>query len=196
MSEHTKLGNDSDQDHDSLFWSRIILVIDQEHRIDDQRAFSQRKLFLINEMPRIQKYFQLSRPLSVLFLSTQVYEQIQDIPRGADYKRCCQRILWQMLHSYSLCGRWGTATEDTASQKGTHTMVNILTEDDESSSSSDDDFIGPQVINYVDFKEVKTKKLKKQQTQLQRRVTRRAFQKLNCYDDDDGKSVPNSTKTH
>lgn len=191
------IGNNA-KETDNSHWSRVILVVDQQHGIDDQIAYSQRKSFLIHEMPRIQQRYNLTQPLSMLFLSTQVYHQIENISRGADYKRCCQRILWQMMYKHNLSGRWGTETAESQGRLNSmnaHTTVNILTEEDESSSSSDEDSFGPQIINYVDFKEVKTKKLikKKHDTQvpqLQRRVTRRMFQKLNCYDDDNGRSLP------
>lgn len=184
-------------DQEKSHWSRIILVVDQEHGLTDPIAYNQRKSFLIHVMPKIQKKFGLSRPLSVLFLSTQVYHQIKDINRGSDYKQCCQRVLWQMLQKHNLSGRWGTETEYPQSRASSHTTVNILTEEDDSSSSSDEESFGPQVTNFVDFKEVKTElllqKKKAAPTKLQRRVTRRVYQKLNCYDDDDAQSMPRRT---
>lgn len=187
------------KDQSPSWWSRIILIVNQQYGVSPQIAYSQRKAFLVDEMPQIQERYGLAQPLSTVFFSTQVYDQLQGTQKGAQYKQCCQRIVWQMFQKHTLCGRW--CSEILSLQNRMNSLsgasVNILTEDDESSSSSGDEGGMPQIINYVDYKVVKGDALKKKKLQkktIQRRTTRRLVQKLHCHDGDDGTSLPSPVK--
>ncbi|GAA5802687.1 hypothetical protein HPULCUR_008161 [Helicostylum pulchrum] len=192
------------------WWSRVVLVINQQHGVSDQTAYNQRRSILVDEMPRIQERYGLSNPLSILFLSTQVFDRLQSTNQGGHYKSCCQRILWQMMEKHMLSGRWCSELVGLHTRVPPNTsLINILNEDDETSSSSDD-AIFKTVIDFVDGKKKKLVKKKKtivqQQetivnnnhlmpaTPLQRRSTRRQFQKLHCHDGDDGMSLPTITR--
>lgn len=195
------------------WWSRVVLVINQQHGVNDQTAYAQRKAVLVDEMPRIQERYRLSQPLSTLFISTQVYDQIQNTEEGVNYKLCCQRILWQMMEKHMLTGRWCSELltlqnrlNSNSSNSGT-SLLNVLNEDDESSSSSDE-AIFQTVIDYVDGKIKKPEKKKKKHkkkgfnledtksSSLQRRSTRRQTQKLHCHDGDDGSTLPLPIRHH
>lgn len=193
------------------WWSRVVLVINQQHGVNDQTAYAQRKAVLVEEMPRIQERYRLSQPLSTLFISTQVYDQIKNTEEGVNYKLCCQRILWQMMEKHMLTGRWCSELltlqnriNSNSSNNGA-SLLNVLTEDDESSSSSDE-AIFQTVIDYVDGKIKKPEKKKKHKkkafdtadmkSSLQRRTTRRQTQKLHCHDGDDGSTLPLPIRHH
>lgn len=193
------------QNDQPSWWSRVILIVNQQYGVSPQVAYSQRKAFLVNEMPRIQQKYGLSQPLSTLFLSTQIHDQLlfqKDHEKASNYKQCCQRILWQMMQKHTLCGRWCSeiiSLQNRMNSLNSTATVNILTEDDESSSSSDEEDGMPKIINYVDYKVVKTDQLlakKKQPSLLQRRTTRRVVQKLHCYDGDDGTNLPSTVKNY
>lgn len=198
------------------WWSRVVLVINQQHGVSDQTAYAQRKAVLVDEMPRIQERYRLSQPLSTLFLSTQVHDQVKNTEEGVNYKLCCQRILWQMMEKHMLTGRWCSELLtlqnrlDSNSSNSNTSLLNVLNEDDESSSSSDE-AIFQTVIDYVDGKIRKPEKRKKKKTMqlkshnngetkalssLQRRSTRRQTQKLHCHDGDDGTALPLPIRHH
>lgn len=199
------------------WWSRVVLVINQQHGVSDQTAYAQRKAVLVDEMPRIQERYRLSQPLSTLFLSTQVHDQIKNTEEGVNYKLCCQRILWQMMEKHMLTGRWCSELLtlqnrlDSNSSNSNTSLLNVLNEDDESSSSSDE-AIFQTVIDYVDGKIKKPEKKKKKKktmqlkshsngetktlSSLQRRSTRRQTQKLHCHDGDDGTALPLPIRHH
>jgi hypothetical protein len=202
MELSTKATNLLQQDQPS-WWSRVVLVINQQHGVSDQTAYAQRKSVLVDQMPRIQERYQLSHPLSTLFVSTQVYNQIKNTEQGALYKISCQRILWQMMEKHMLSGRWCsellTLQNRMNSTKNNNTNMNVLN-DEEDSSSSSDEVLFNTVIDIVDGKVSKPAKKKKKQkkpqhntagtSQLQRRNTRRQTQKLHCHDGDDGTTLP------
>ncbi|KAI8351470.1 hypothetical protein EDC96DRAFT_447919, partial [Choanephora cucurbitarum] len=171
------------------WWNRVILIINQQHGVSDQAAFMQRKHVLLEDMQHIQERYQLSQPLSTLFLSTHLYDQVKHQEQGAYYKVCCQRILWQMMARHTLCGRWCSETLQSRLNSTGKVALNILTEEDESDSSHDDDLF-VTVIDYVDGKMKKPEKKKGSQQPIQRRATRRQIQKLHCYDGDDGTIPP------
>ncbi|KAI7905017.1 uncharacterized protein BX663DRAFT_501349 [Cokeromyces recurvatus] len=187
------------------WWERVVVIVNQQHDIYDQTAYSHRKSFLMNEMPRIQERFRLSQPLSTLFLSTFAYKQIEETDIGNNYQLHCQRILWQMLERHMLGGRWCSELI-SLQNRNMLTSVNTLKkdnddddDDDDSSSSSDDAFIFQTVIDYVDGKIKKPEKRKKlikkhPISRLQRRQTRRQIQKLHCHDGDDGTKLPSINK--
>lgn len=188
------------------WWSRVVIIINQQHGVSDHAAYNQRKEILTNEMPRIQERYRLSQPLSVLFLSTQVHDKLINTSQAFHYKSCCQRILWQMMEKHMLSGRWSsefiTLQNRVDSNMNGGSLLNVLNEDDESSSSSDDALF-KTVIDYVDGK--KRKPVKKRNpppipldhitpapSTLQRRATRREIQiqKLHSHDGDNGTSLP------
>ncbi|OBZ90967.1 hypothetical protein A0J61_00985, partial [Choanephora cucurbitarum] len=177
------------------WWNRVILIINQQHGVSDQATFMQRKHVLLEDMQRIQERYQLPQPLSTLFLSTHLYDQVKHVEQGAYYKACCQRILWQMMARHTLCGRWCTPSLQNRlnSTDSASVALNILTEEDESDSSNDDDLF-VTVIDYVDGKIKKPEKKKRSQLPseqpIQRRATRRQIQKLHCFDGDDGTIPP------
>ncbi|CEP19836.1 hypothetical protein [Parasitella parasitica] len=196
------------------WWSRVVLVFNQQHGISDQAAYAQRKAVLADEMPRIQERYRLAQPLSTLFVSTQVYDQIKTTEQGADYKLCSQRILWQMMEKHMLTGRWCSellSLQNRLNSNGSNggSLLNVLTEDDESSSSSDE-AIFQTVVEYENGKVKKPEKKKKKQRKrtmlvhqqtktplpLQRRSTRRQLQKVHCYDGDDGSALPLPVRNH
>ncbi|KAI8047532.1 uncharacterized protein B0P05DRAFT_459512, partial [Gilbertella persicaria] len=143
------------------WWNRVVLVINQQHDVSDQIAYTQRKNILVGDMPRIQERYRISQPLSTLFVSTQVYDQIKQTQEGVHYQRCCQRILWQMMQKHTLSGRWCSELSTLQNRmNSTSNTLNILTEDDESSSSSDESLF-VTVIDYVDGKIKKPTKKKK-----------------------------------
>lgn len=190
------------------WWSRVVLVVNQQHGVSDQVAYSQRKDVLALEMPRIQERYRLSQPISVLFLSTLVYDQIRNTPQGTHYQLCCQRILWQMMEKHTLGGRWCSELISLQNRNnGNNSVINILNEDDETTSSDED--AHEMVIEYENGKRKKPVKRKKKvvssaptevlrlspfsnsiSTQIQRRATRRQTQKLHCLDGDDGSELP------
>lgn len=185
------------QKDQASWWSRVIVVVNQQYGVSPQAAYAQRKAFLVNEMPRIQEKYGLSQPLSTLFLSTQIHDQLQD--KGLQYKQCCQRILWQMMQKHTLSGRWCSeivSLQSRMNSLSSTATINILTEDDESDTSSDEEDGMPKIINYVDYKVVKTVEKPKKQAPLQRRATRRLVQKVHCYDGDDGTSLPSPVKNY
>lgn len=198
-----------EQQQQPSWWSRVVLIINQQHGVSDQIAYNQRRSILVDEMPRIQERYGLSNPLSILFLSTQVFDRLQSTNQGGYYKSCCQRILWQMMEKHMMSGRWCSELVGLQTRVPPNTsLINILNEDDETSSSSDD-AIFKTVIDFVDGKKkklVKKKKIVQQETAavntnhlmpatpLQRRSTRRQFQKLHCHDGDDGMSLPTITR--
>jgi hypothetical protein len=198
----------SEQDQPS-WWKRVVLVINQQHGVSDQIAYAQRKSVLIDQMPRIQERYQLSHPLSTLFISTQVYDQIKNTEQGVQYKTSCQRILWQMMDKHMLSGRWCsellTLQNRMNSGKNNNGTLNILNDEEDDSSSSSDDVLFRTVIDIKDGKVTKPSKKKKKKpqqnsstttstttgkSQLQRRNTRRQIQKLHCHDGDDGTALP------
>ncbi|CAO3653376.1 unnamed protein product [Mucor fragilis] len=211
MELNTNPGNLVQADQPS-WWSRVVLVINQQHGVSDQTAYAQRKAVLVEEMPRIQERYRLSQPLSTLFISTQVYDQIKNTEEGVNYKLCCQRILWQMMEKHMLTGRWCSELltlqnrlNSNSSNSGA-SLLNVLNEDDESSSSSDE-AIFQTVIDYVDGKIKKPEKKRKHKkkafgtqdaksSSLQRRSTRRQTQKLHCHDGDDGSTLPLPIRHH
>ncbi|KAI8077459.1 hypothetical protein BDF21DRAFT_49560 [Thamnidium elegans] len=196
--------NDSQEQQQPSWWSRVVLVVNQQHGVSDQAAYNQRRTILVDEMPRIQERYRLSNPLSILFLSTQVFDRLQNTNQGGYYKSCCQRILWQMMEKHMSSGRWCSELVGLQTRVPPNTsLINVLNEDDETSSSSDD-AIFKTVIDFVDGKKkklVKKKKTVQQETAvdnnhlipatpLQRRFTRRQFQKLHCHDGDNGMTLP------
>ncbi|KAI8637195.1 hypothetical protein BD408DRAFT_424942 [Parasitella parasitica] len=207
--------NDHVQEEQASWWSRVVLVINQQHGVSDQAAYAQRKAILVDEMPRIQERYRLSRPLSTLFISTLVYDQIKNTEEGFNYKLCCQRILWQMMEKHMLTGRWCSELLsfqnrlNTNGSNGNSSQLNILNEDEESSSSSDE-AIFQTVIEYDENGKVKKPEKKKKQrkrtmlvhqqtkmtSSLQRRSTRRQIQKLHCHDGDDGSTLPLPIRNH
>lgn len=197
--------------HDqATWWSRVVLIINQQHGVTDQAAYDQRKEILTMEMPRIQERYRLSQPLSVLFLSTLVHDSIKNPTQAFHYKSCCQRILWQMMEKHMLSGRWSSELISLQNRVDTNlngggSLINILNEDDETSSSSDD-AIFKTVINYVDGKKKRPVKRRvpppvpvehaPTPSSLQRRATRRHIQtqKLHSHDGDNGSSLPLSIR--
>ncbi|KAI7887657.1 uncharacterized protein EV154DRAFT_11818 [Mucor mucedo] len=200
----------------ATWWSRVVIIVNQQHGVTDQAAYNQRKEILTVEMPRIQERYRLSHPLSVLFLSTLVYDNIKNPSQAFHYKSCCQRILWQMMEKHMLSGRWCSELISLQNRVDTNlnggSLLNVLNEDDESSSSSDDALF-KTVIDYVDGK--KKKPVKRKNTPapalppipaehaappstLQRRATRRQIQiqtqKLHSHDGDDGTTLPVSDR--
>lgn len=184
------------------WWSRVILIINQQHTLNDQTTISQRKSIFTEEMPRIQARYRLSNPLSILFLSTTLYCQLKDYTvQQVRYKSCCQRILWQMMEKHMLSGRWSSEfiSLQARTANTTTSLINVLNEDDESSSSSDD-AIFKTVIDFENGKKKKMAKKSKNKvnnnhiplpsTPLQRRATRRQVQKLHSHDGDNGTSLP------
>ncbi|KAI9480778.1 MAG: hypothetical protein EXX96DRAFT_564128 [Benjaminiella poitrasii] len=186
LETDTANSNSCVQQEQHSWWNRVVIIVNQQHGIHDQVAYSQRKNFLMKEMPRIQARYHLPQPLSTLFISTQVYERIKDTNDNARYKSCCQKILWQMTENHILNGSWYNELTTFQIDKSTP-LINILNEDDESSTSSDDT-IFQTVINYVNGKIKKPEKRKKK---LQRRQIQRQLQKLHSCDGDDGTSLPN-----
>lgn len=194
------------------WWSRVVLVVNQQHGVSDHVAYNQRKDVLALDMPRIQERYRLSQPISVLFLSTLVYDQIRNTPQGIHYQLCCQRILWQMMEKHTSGGRWCSELISLQNRNnGNSSVVNILNENDETTSSDED--VHEMVIEYENGKRKKPVKRKKKvvssaptdalrlspfsnniNTQIQRRATRRQTQKLHCHDGDDGSELPHIFK--
>ncbi|KAI9329593.1 hypothetical protein BD770DRAFT_334006 [Pilaira anomala] len=165
------------------WWSRVILIINQQHTVNDQATINQRRSILTEEIPRIQARYKLSNPLSILFLSTTLYCQLKDYTvQQVRYKSCCQRILWQMMEKHMLSGRWSSefiSLQTRTTNTTTTSLINVLNEDDESSSSSDDAIFK----TVIDFENGKRKKMTK-------KATRRQVQKLHSHDGDNGTSLP------
>lgn len=199
MEPSTTNTNNPVQEDQPSWWSRVVLVVNQRHGVSDQTAYAQRKSVLVDQMPRIQERYRLSHPLSIIFVSTQVYDQIKNTEQGAQYKTSCQRILWQMMDRHMLSGRWcseqSTLQNRLYNPKNSNTNFDGLDEENGSSSSSDEATF-TTVIDIVNGKVSKPIKKKKKQhntretSGLQRRNTRRPTQKLHCHDGDDGTELP------
>lgn len=169
-SDESSTPDTNNEQQSPSWWSRVVLVINQQHDVTDQVAYNQRKNILIEEMPRIQERYRLPQPLSILFLSTQVYEKLNknlvSTQLAGYYQLCCQRILYQMMEKHTLSGRWCSEIEQNSSRVNSisgGSLLNVLTEDDESDSSSDD-AIFKTVIDYVGGKKKKSVKRKNNST--------------------------------
>ncbi|KAG1461246.1 hypothetical protein G6F46_003552 [Rhizopus delemar] len=156
------------------WWGRVVLVIDQQNLMNDGKVYDERKLFLMIEMPKIMSRYQLSEPLSILFVSTESFDEIKHTPYGGYYKLYSQRILWRMMEMHTLCKKW--IYHDLG-----YTADDDLWDEDASSSCSDDMYMMATVIEYENGKR------RRQKTNTQSIPN---HEKLNCFPGDDGSSLP------
>ncbi|CAO3686240.1 unnamed protein product [Rhizopus stolonifer] len=159
-----------------LWWSKVVLVVDQYHTTNDTRIYDERKMFLVNEMSKIMDRYQLSEPLSVLFISTNLFSMIKHTKQSDYYQTCTQRILWKMMEKHSLCERWVCHERYMAGD-------NLDDDDDSNSSCSDDMYTFATVIEYKDGKRKSSQGTR----------TMPQYEKLNSYPGDDGSEFTEET---
>lgn len=159
-----------------LWWSKVVIVVDQYHTTNDARIYDERKMFLVNEMSKIMDRYQLSEPLSVLFISTNLFSMIKHTNQSDYYQTCTQRVLWKMMEKHSLCERWVCHERF---MKGD----NLDDDDDSNSSCSDDMYTFTTVIEY--------KNGKRQSSQGTRTIPQ--YEKLNSYPGDDDSEFAEET---
>ncbi|KAI8980910.1 hypothetical protein BDB01DRAFT_190647 [Pilobolus umbonatus] len=89
---------------DQSWWKRLILVMN--YASEDNEYTYLRSRFFDTFIPQLQQHYKLDHPISVVFISTRIYNSIQETEHRQLYKVYSQRILWQMMEDHMYSGRW------------------------------------------------------------------------------------------